>query len=45
VITLVLVPVLYAIFVLDLEIVRWHRVEPRPVPAAVAPPEPMSAAV
>jgi len=29
-VTLLLVPVLYAIFVLDLKIVKWEKVETRP---------------
>ena len=32
-ITLLLVPVLYAIFVLDLKLIRWEEEEPAPAPA------------
>ena len=46
-VTLLLVPVLYAIFVLDLKIVKWDAVAPHavaphlaPAPAAVPPPAP-----
>jgi len=30
VVTLLLVPVLYAVFVLDLKLVKWHGPEPQP---------------
>jgi hypothetical protein len=48
VVTLVIVPILYAIFVLDLKLIRWgsaHEAEHSPTDPGTAPTDPGQSAV